>query len=292
LPPSTFHPKKVTWLGLILNILLMSLKMIVGIMSGSHALMADGIHTATDLSTDLAVLWSIRVSGHPADADHPYGHRRFQSLASLLISVILGIGAAGIVYDSLKSLTGEAEKITSWIPFIVAVVSIVLKEFLFQVTKHTARLYRDKALLANAWHHRSDAFSSVAVAVGIGFVLLGGPRWHFMDHLIAVILAFIIFTVVWRIGREAVHELTDRAPSPELVRKIQALLSAHPNVRDFHAIRARTLGGFVEMDFHILVDPELSVKEGHDIAEEVKRSIMEADDTIMNVVVHVEPIGD
>ena len=267
----------------------MMLKLVVGCLARSRALVSDGVHSATDMATDIAVLWSVRVSSAPPDTDHPYGHRRFQSLTALFIASLIALAAAFILYDSIVGLAEKAAPVTSWAPVIVAFASIIVKESLYRITVSVARRFRDKALLANAWHHRSDAFSSVPVALGVGFVLLAGPRWHFIDHLVAVALGFIILRAAWKIGRDAVHELTDRAPSPDILEKVHDVLKSHPEVLDFHALRARTVGGFVEMDFHIRVRPELSVRQGHDIAGKVKRSIMAADNSVINVVVHVEP---
>jgi cation diffusion facilitator family transporter len=286
------NPEKITRIGLGVNVLLLVIKLFVGFASGSRALIADGIHTASDFAGDLAVLWSIKASAQPADSDHHYGHRRYQSLVALFISILIFIAAAGIIYNSLIGLADKGESITSWAPLFAALVSILLKEGLFHITIRVARRFKNQALIANAWHQRSDAFSSVPVAVGVVFVLLGGPRWQFMDHLAAVALGIIILTVAWKIAKTSINDLTDRAPSPEVINLTTEILKTHPGVKDFHAIRARTMGAMVEMDFHILVEPELSVREGHGIASEVKFVIMNSDESIMNVIVHVEPMTD
>ena len=274
---------------MITNIILALLKLIIGFISGSRALMADGVHSASDISSDLAVLWSWKASNHPADQDHPYGHRRYQTIVALFISGLLFLAAGGIIYDSLKTLSRGPAGIAGWAPFYVAVFSIAAKEIIFHLTRRVAKCFRDDALMANAWHHRSDAFSSIPVAVGVAVVLIGGEKWYFVDQLMAAALGVIIITVAWKIGRKAFMELTDHAPSERVMKKVREILSEHPEVKDFHGVRARTMGGFVEMDFHILVDPELTVRRGHDIAEEVEILIKNTDESVSSVVVHVEP---
>jgi len=288
-PSKGMNPRSVTWLSLGCNLFLVILKFCVGFLFSCQALVADAVHTLTDFTTDLAVLWSIRVSNAPADMDHHYGHRRHQSLAALFIVLLIGVAVVFIMYEGLTGLAGGGTHLTSWAPFFTALISIGFKEGLYRITSKVGRRFKDQALLANAWHQRSDAFSSVAVAAGVVFVLVGGPRWHFMDHLVAVALGFVILTVAWKIGRIAIHDLTDRAPAPQVLENVQAILKSHPEIRDFHAVRARTLGGFVEMDFHILVDPHLTVHQGHEIARTVKRQIMQQDESVINVVIHVEP---
>ncbi|HPB30420.1 MAG TPA: cation diffusion facilitator family transporter [Candidatus Sumerlaeota bacterium] len=286
------HALRVTWLAVAVNVSLVLLKLFVGFFAGSSALVADGFHSASDLLTDGLVLWSLKASRKPADADHNYGHRRYQPVVAMFISILLVFVAAALFYGNILRMTGPIKPITSWIPFWIAVVSIVSKETLFRITSNVARRMHDQALLANAWHQRSDAFSSIPVAFGILLVLWLGPRWAFMDALMAVVLSFVILLAAVRIIRDSIGELTDRAPCNKTMGEIKVLLQEHHEVLDYHAFRARTLGGGIEMDFHIMVDPLLSVREGHDIATAIQKSIMSMDEDIINVIVHVEPVDD
>lgn len=282
-------PRGVTYFGLVINLLLTLSKVLVGWLANSRALVADGLHSLSDLASDVAVLWGLRKSDEPPDADHPYGHRRFQTSVGLAIAVLLFAGAVYVIVDSLISWHETDEGPNSWWAFWVAVASIVLKEILFQLTWVVGERQRDAAVLANAWHHRSDAFSSIAAAAGIGGTLIGGPSWGFLDHVAAIVLAAFLLAVGWRIGRQAMDELMDRAPAPRVIRQIEAIVARVPGVSSYHAVRARRVGGRIEMDIHIQVDGEISVHDGHEIAAHVKHSLREANLGVESAIVHVEP---
>ena len=283
-------PRAVTWVGLVANVALSAAKMAAGAACASQAIFADGLHSLSDCATDIAVLAGIRISRRPADEGHPYGHRRAVTLVTALLGLVL-LGAAVLV--GVQAIFTFAEKhpngIRPAVPLAMAIASVVIKEVLYRITVRIGRKAGDMSVVANAWHHRSDAFSSIAAAAGLTAVLIGGPKWQFMDHATALILASFLIVVAVRILRQAVQELMDRAPDAEIMVRIRDAVGATEGVRDFHAIRARRLGSKVEMDVHVLVDPDLTVAEGHDIATNVHDAVVETCPDVLNVVVHIEP---
>lgn len=284
-----FSARGVTWLGLIGNVLLAAIKAIVGLAAGSQALLADAVHSLSDMVSDLAVLAGLRASAKPADQDHHYGHRRVQTLVAMFIGLLILAAAAGIGYNAARSWLRGVFASYGWLPFAIAMLSVVTKEALYQVTRMVARKTKDAALKANAWHHRSDAISSVAAGIGMFGVALGGSKWAFLDHATALALAGFLIAIGLRIAAEAGQELIDRAPARDLTDRIAEIICSTEGVRDYHAFRMRQLGGKLEMDVHIQVEPTLTVCQGHDIATEVRRRIMEVDSDVTACIVHVEP---
>ena len=282
-------PATVTWLGLVINLALSTAKLLAGWLCYSSAIFADGLHSLSDCLTDVAVLGGLRISGQPADESHRYGHHRATTLVTAALSLVLLAAAGFVAYQAIRDLPGGQTQVRAGLPLGLAILSILLKEGLYHLTIRSGRRAGDASLVANAWHHRSDAWSSVAAAAGLTAVLIGGPRWHFLDHLTAAILASFLAVVAWRILRPAVAELMDRAPSREEMQRIEQAVAATRGVRSFHAFRARHLGGKVEMDIHVQVDPDLTVRDGHDIAHEVRRQIMDCCPNVLSVIVHVEP---
>lgn len=290
---SRFTPLRVALLSFFSNFLLMAVKLTTGYFSGSRALMADGIHSATDLPKDLAIMWSIRASSEPPDESHPYGHQRFESLVSLLIAFLIIIAALYMIYDNVRALAaGKPQPITSWSPVIVAAAAMVLKEILYRISSSVSKKHDSASLMANAWDHRADAFSEIPVAAGVAVAIAGGPDWRFIDSLAGVVLGTIVILAAGKLFMGSAKELTDHAPSAEIMDTARTILEEHEGVKDFHAIRGRTMGGKIEMDFHILVNPELSVREGHNIATEVENAIRGSLKKSVNVNVHVEPEGE
>jgi cation diffusion facilitator family transporter len=282
---------RITWVGLGINLGLGAVKTTVGILAHSTVLVADGLHSLSDLASDLAVLWGIRAARVPPDSNHHYGHRRYEAVVTMIVGLLLLATATYVALHSILSFGLEHAAPDSWWPFWIAVGSIVLKEFLFWATRAVGRRHRNTALLANAWHHRTDSFSSIAAALGIGATLVLGPRWAFLDHLTAVILAAFLVVVGIRIVRDALRELSDQAPGIEDQRRMRELISGIPGVVGFHAFRARRTGGLVEMDVHIQVAPHLTVRQGHDIATRVEQHLCDSFPQVAGIVVHIEPAG-
>lgn len=292
--PASGHwsPRRVTWVGLGINAVLTVGKVAVGLVFQSQAILADGLHSASDLVTDVAVLWGLRVSGRPADHDHHFGHLRAATLAAMFVGAMLLLAAGWIAIQALGTLRERHAHVQPLVPLLWAVASLALKEWLFRVTRAVGRRVGDPSIEANAWHHRTDAFTSLAAAVGLGGVLAGGAEWAFLDHVTAVGLAVYLGVVAVRIVRESAAELMDRAPDPGTMACIEGVVASTPGVRGHHAVRARHLGNRVSMDIHVQVDPDLTVRQGHDIATEVERRIRASSADVLHVVVHVEPADD
>jgi len=288
-PRGALSPVRVTIFGLVVDVILGAVKTFMGLTCNSQTIFADGLHSAGDAATDLAVLTGLRVTARAADAEHPYGHRRAMTLMTALIALVVLGTAAFIAYRAIRSFNQPAEAIRPAWPLVAALASVALKETLYQVTAWSGRRAGDTSLIANAWHHRSDAMSSVAAAGGLIGVILGGPAWRFLDHLTALVLACFLAVMAWRLIRDALAELMDQAPSKAVLERIRRRVTSTPGVHSFHAFRARRIGGKVEMDIHVQVDPTLTVREGHDIATEVRRRIVEANPDVLSVIVHVEP---
>lgn len=285
-------PRRVTWLGLVVNALLAAVKVTVGLAARSQTILADGLHSASDLVTDVAVLAGLRVSERPADEDHHYGHHRVTTLVTMFVGAALLAAAVWIVVGAVASFMRPGPGMTSSLPLWVALGSIPFKEWLFRITRRVGLRASNDSLIANAWHHRSDAFSSIAAAAGLAGVVIGGPRWAFLDHLTAVVLAAFLAVMSLRIMYESASELIDRAPDRDTLDAIAGAVRGTEGVRSYHALRARKLGGRLELDVHIQVDPKLTVREGHDIASKVRSRIRNCCRDVLEAVVHIEPAED
>jgi len=282
-------PRGITWLGLVINVALAGAKIFGGWFFGSQAILADGLHSLSDLVSDVAVLAGLRVSERPADGSHPWGHRRVSTIVAMFVGALLLVLGCAIVYNAILSYHVKHEQLTSLVPLSLALVTIPLKEMLFHLTRRVGRLAGDVSLVANAWHHRSDAFSSIAAAAGLTVVAVGGQGWSFMDELTALVLSAFLIVAAGQIMWTAANELIDRAPSRAIIDAIEGAIRDTSGVRGHHAVRARQIGGKVTMDVHVLVDPSLTVRQGHDIASAVQERVKEADGNIVDVNVHVEP---
>ncbi len=267
-------------------------KILAGILFYSQTILADGLHSISDLITDLVVLAGLKVSERPADEDHRYGHRRVSTLVAMFVGAALVIAASWIVFKAIISLHEPAQSVRGMVPFWVAVASVPVKEFLFQVTRYVGRRTSNVALLANAWHHRTDAFTSIAAAVGLAGVAFGGADWCFLDPLTAIVLAAFLLVVAVKIIAMSSSELIDRCPDAETMAGITDAVSRTPGVLSYHAVRARKTGGKVCMDIHIQVDPNQTVKQGHDIATAVRENVMAAESDVVEAIVHIEPPRD
>ena len=275
-----------TQAGLLVNLLLGGLKVGVGAAAGSRALLADGVHSFSDLLTDFLVLLGLKVGRAPSDRSHPYGHGRFESLGALAVGAVLAVVAGGIFLDALdEALSGSAGVPGTWAP-LTALLSLVTKEALYQWTARTARRIRSDLLLANAWHHRSDAMSSLAVLAGLAGAKAGLPL---LDPVAALLVALLVAHAAWAILRPALGKLTDEALPPEDVQGLLAVARGVEGVRDVHDLRARWMGGLLLVDLHILVDPDLTVSEGHRVGEALKKELSRAVPHLAEAIVHVEP---
>ena len=280
--------RRVTFLGVAVNLAIAAAKAVAGFMFSSQALVADAVHSASDLVTDLALVFSVRYWVAPADEDHPYGHGKIEALVTLFISVALAFAAWELARNAVVSLLrGGGDSSPGAFALSVAVASIVLKEGLFVVTRAAARRAKSTALEANAWHHRSDALSSVPVVAAIAVAWFFPSLW-WADAAGALVVSAFVAHVAWKLARPALQVMTD-AQIEDKADAVAAAAAAVPGVRSVHKARARRYGSMFQADIHIQVDDSLSVAEGHDIGHAVKRAVVGAGLDVEDVVVHVEP---
>ncbi|TAL50001.1 MAG: cation transporter [Methylovulum sp.] len=282
--------KRASIVGALVNILQTAIKLAFGILGQSAALIADGIHSLSDLLSDLLVIIAVRLGSRAADPDHPYGHRRFETIATVLLGVsLIGISAA-IVWHVLERVNDPA---TLPVPDVktlgIAALSILLNEWLYHYTKRIAKTTRSKLLLANAWHQRSDALSSLVVLCGIGGVLLGYP---FADAIAAVIVALMIAKIGLSLVFDSIRELVDTSLPPSVVAEIRKAIMAIAGVEGIHLLRTRQMGEDAYIDAHIVVDPRITVSEGHCIGDAVRDELISRFDDVLDVLVHIDPEDD
>jgi len=276
--------------GGVVNLALSILKVISGVIWNSQALVADGIHSLSDLFSDVLVWLAGRHATQAPDQEHPYGHGRYETVATLALGALLVAVAVGIGWDAANRLFAPDELLRP-APFalIAALVSIAVKEWLYWWTLGYARRVRSDLLRANAWHHRSDAISSVVVLIGVGGTLAGLP---YLDAVAAVIVAVMIAQIAWDLGSEAIRELVDTGLEEEKISEIQRTIDSVGGVKDLHMLRTRKHGGQASADVHVLVDPRVSVSEGHMISVLVEQRLKEQIDEISDVTVHIDPEDD
>ncbi|MGQ9559290.1 MAG: cation diffusion facilitator family transporter [Candidatus Oleimicrobiaceae bacterium] len=287
-----FTPFGITWLGLSINAIFSAAKIVAGVVFRSQAILADGLHSISDMATDVAVLAGLRVSRKPADEGHNYGHRRATTLVTLFVGLALMGAALGIGYTAVVTMGEEHSAVRGLVPFIIAAASVPVKELLYQLTRRVGKQASDSSLVANAWHHRSDAWASATAALGLAVVVFGGPRWAFVDHVTALILASFLLVLAAKIIWNTGGELMDRAPDNATLDAIREAVADTAGVRSFHGIRARQVGDMVEMDLHVQVDPQLTVSQGHEIARSVRQRVVQLNPKVSQVIVHVEPSED
>jgi cation diffusion facilitator family transporter len=272
------------------NILLAGLKIIFGITGHSHALLADGIHSLSDLIVDSVVIIASKFGSKAADEDHPYGQGRIETAATVFLAVILAIAAVTIIINAIMTIVTPYRHIApSYYVLWIALSSVLLNELLYYATKRVAKQVKSKLLMTNAWHHRSDSASSIAVALGVVGVWLGFPK---LDAVAAIIVALMIFKIAWDFGWHSMRELVDTALTSEETQKIKLFIKEIPGVKAIHQLRTRSIAGSIFCDVHVLVDPRISVSEGHYIGQEVNSRLIVAFPDITDVIVHIDTEDD
>jgi len=288
---STRAGRKVTLVGALVNGILILFKFLAGIFGQSQALIADAVHSVSDLFTDIVVLLGIQIGRKPPDENHPFGHARIETLASAIVGLVLIATALYLGIEAALSIYRQTEYHPTFLALIGAGVSIALKEALYHYTVRTGRRIRSQLIVANAWHHRSDAFSSVAVLLGVAGALIN-PDWYILDSFAALLVSFFIVKVGLDILWRSLREFTDAAPHPEILSKITHCAHSVEGVIDMHDLRVRTSGGLYQMETHIVVDGQLTVAEGHKIAKAVEICLTEEVEDLDRVIIHVDPDGD
>ena len=275
-----------TWVSVAVNVVLSSLQIVVGIVAASQGLVADGIHSLSDLVADFVVLVAGRHSQKDADEDHPYGHQRFENAASLALGLLLlGVGV-GMVWSAVGKLqTPESIPTAHAVALWVALAALVSKELLFRYMLAVAKRVKSGMLVANAWHARSDAASSLVVSLGLVGNLLGYPL---LDPVAALIVGLMVAKMGWGFGWDALHDLMDRAVDEDEVQAIRDTLLKTPGVAGVHDVRTRKMGDMVVADAHIEVDALLTVEQGHNIAVAARAAVMQRH-RVLNLMTHVDP---
>jgi cation diffusion facilitator family transporter len=280
--------RKITWVGIGVNLALAVFKLAAGIYGDSQAVTADGIEALLDVFTVVLVYAGSRFWSRPPDDSHPFGHGRMETLAAVVIGVSLVGAAIGIGWESMTTLHEQHATPPGWIAAIAALASIIVKEVLFRWTLGVGRRIKSVAVVATAWHYRSDAFSSVPVVIAVtGAILL--PAWTFLDHLGAVVVSVFILYTAFKITWPSLKELIDVGAPAEVRRRIRDIACANRSVLQVHGIRTRYIGTSIQADLHIIVDGALTVREGHDIARDVEARLIREIEEVVDVVVHVEP---
>src|SRR3984885_238377 len=281
--------RKSTFVSIALNTALMTLQIVVGMFAHSQALVADGIHSLADLISDFVVLIANRHSGAKPDADHNYGHSRYETVASLFLGALLIVVGVGMLWRAGARLADlQSIPAVHMSALAVAVLVLVCKESLFRYMLREAQRVRSAMLIANAWHARSDAASSLVVAIGIVGSLAGV---RLLDPIAAAIVGFMVARMGWTFGWDALQDLSDRALDDAAASDVRKLLMSTPGVRDVHELRTQKMGDFALVDAHILVDPLISVSEGHYIAESARARVLK-DSRVLDALIHVDPEND
>lgn len=284
---------RVTWVGFFTNLILSAAKIVAGVVGRSSAMVADGIHSLSDFVTDFIVIIFIKISAKNEDSDHPYGHGKFETFATMLISFALFIVAIGIFYSGsvkiYEVINGRTIERPTYLALVMAAVSIVVKEGLYWYTIIIGRKIDSPAVIANGWHHRSDAFSSIGTLIGISGAMFLGERWRILDPITSVIVGIFIIGVAYKLARPSIQELLEMSLPQEIEQKIEQKIQATPGVITFHHLRTRKNGNAFIIDMHIKVDARSSIVEAHDIATHVENNLKAAFGKHTQVNVHIEP---
>lgn len=284
---------EVTLVGSIVNLLLVCVKAVAGVVGHSAAMISDAVHSLSDFITDIVVLIFVRISAQPQDEGHDYGHGKFETLATLLIGLALAAAAIGIVVNGATKLAhwlqGDPLQTPGRIALWAALISIAVKEILFQYTRIKGRKLQSKALEANAWHHRSDALSSIGAAIGIGGAILLGPRWAVLDPLASIVVGAMLVKVAWNLLGPSFGELTDSSLPAETEQEMLEIIKAVPGVQDPHNLRTRRIGNRIAAEVHIRLDGSQTLKDAHDKATEVESRFKARFGSQSHIIVHMEP---
>jgi cation diffusion facilitator family transporter len=285
---------KVTLMGSVGNLALLIFKLIAGVVGHSSAMIADAVHSLSDFVTDIVVLIFVRISVKPQDASHDYGHGKFETIATFLVGLALMMAAVGIIVPGVQKLilwwNGADLAAPGWIALWAALVSIAVKELLYQMTVRKGKALNSQLMVANAWHHRSDALSSVGAAIGIGGAIWLGQRWTMLDPLASVVVGLMLIKVVWDLLKTSMNELTEGSLSEETEQEIMEIITAVPGIQQPHNLRTRRIGNHIAIEAHIRMDGSMSLNEAHEQATAVERKLKARFGRSTYVSIHMEPM--
>jgi len=280
--------KNITLVGLLANLLLSGVKFGLGIMGNSQAVVADALHSFSDTSSDFVILLGVKYWTAPADDCHPFGHQKIESFVTIIIGLILMGVAAGIGYNAVLSLMTRSQTNLNWMVVMGPILSFIVKEIMFRITYRVGIETNSSAVKANAWHHRTDALSSIPVLVAVIASLIN-PKLSFLDQVGAIIVSVFIIKVGLDILFTSINELLDAGMSGQELTAIEKTIMAIPKVRGVHRIRSRKIAGSFYIDLHLEVEGSMTVTAGHDISETVKNILLEKNNRLIDVMVHLEP---
>lgn len=285
---------KVTLIGTIINAVLIVLKFAAGIIANSSAMVADGTHSLSDFLTDFVVIVMLKISSKPCDEDHDFGHGKYETLATTIIGLLLILVGGGILFSGSTKIYGylvDGTRLDSpgWLAFAAAVASILMKEGIYQYTMVKSKTLNSEALLANAWHHRSDALSSIGTAIGIGAACLLGSKWAILDPLAAVIVSFFIFKVAIQLIKSSVNQLLESSLPKEIEDEIEKIVNSYSGVTELHNLRTRQVGVNYAISMHVRMDGNMTLYESHEKVDLIEKDLKDkfGHQTIINI--HVEP---
>lgn len=281
--------QKVAIVGALVNVVLSVVKLVVGSLANSAALIADGIHSVSDLASDALVWFAAKHAGHAPDEEHPYGHGRFETAGTLGLGILLILVALGIVWDAVEHTFYGDQPLPGTLAIYAAAFSILANEALYWYTISVSKRIKSEILRANAWHHRTDAVSSIVVLVGVVGAIWG---WPYLDAVAAVVVGAMVAKIGWDLGWEAMQELVDASLDEETVRQAKAVIQSVDGVRSIHMLRTRRHAHEAAADVHVQVEPRLSVSEGHMISQAVEDRLKETVEAITDVTVHIDPEDD
>jgi cation diffusion facilitator family transporter len=290
-PDTSLRVRQITWVGIWVNLVLSILKILAGVFGASRALIADGIESGADIVTSLVMVVGSRFWSAPPDAGHPYGHRRIETILTLGIGLVVGIVGVSVVAGALSALHSGDHSHPTLLAFAVAVLSVVGKEILYQWSAREGRKIRSMSVVANAWHHRSDAISSIPVVISVGAVQVL-PGWTFLDAVGALVAGAFILKACAGIAWPALREMADTGATKATLDKLTALALGVAGVDSIHDLRTRYVGSSIQVDLHVVVDPAITVLQGHAIGDEVVRRLKAEGPDVLDVLVHVDPGPD
>lgn len=286
---------QVTLLGSLANFLLLTFKFVAGIVGHSSAMVADAVHSLSDFVTDVIVFLFVNISSKPKDEGHDYGHGKYETLATSIIGVVLLFVGLGLLFEGAGKVIGfyfrnESLESPGNIALLASVGSIVVKEFLYRITCRVGKQLNSQAVIANAWHHRSDAFSSVGTALGIGGAILLGPEWRVLDPLAATVVSLFIVKVSFQLMIPAINDLLEKSLPRNVEDEILSVISDTPEVKQPHNLRTRRIGNDFAIEVHIRVDGQMTVSHAHELTKEIEKNLRCRYGESTHVILHVEPL--
>lgn len=288
--------RDITLWGSLVNVVLTVCKIVAGILGRSAAMVADGIHSLSDLMSDVVILIFVHLSSKERDCDHDFGHGKYETLATVIVSLILLVVGAELMAGGVKSIisiaNGETVANPGWIALIAAVVSILAKEGIYQATMAVSRKVESQALVANAWHHRSDALSSIGSLLGIGGAMLLGNKWSMLDPIASCLISIAIIVIAVKMSIPCIKDLLEASLPEDVEQRIISLAKSVEGVNDIHELKTRRNGSSKIIDAHIVVDPEISITKAHDIATEVEQQFIKEFGPQTQISLHMEPDKD